>query len=71
MQIKPKPKYKVGDKVEYIDNTGHKERFYIIKRTFDKVKWEWYYYTEYRSFRLGLPNFKGIYESIIIGKVNS
>lgn len=68
---KTKPKYKVGDKIEYIDNTGHIERFYIIKRTFDKVRGEWYYYTEYRSFVLGCPNFKGIYESKIIRKVES
>lgn len=70
LKNKPKPKYKVDDIVEYIDDTGHMERFYIIKRTFDKVKWEWYYYTEYHSFVLGCPNFKGIYESKIIEKIN-
>lgn len=66
---KPKPKYKVGDKVEYIDNNRDTDQLIICKRCFDKIKQEWYYsyYTSYlTSFY-----YKGVYENKIIGKVDS
>ena len=65
---KPKPKYKVGDKVEYINANGNRNSLSISIRRFDKIKWEWYY-VEYTN-ALSLFAFKGIYESKIIGRLN-
>lgn len=61
-----KPKYRVGDKVEYINADGTRDSFSIVARKFDKTKWEWYY-VEYTN-ALSFFAFKGAYESKIIGK---
>ena len=68
MQIKPKPKYKVGDKVEYINNNGDTDQLIICKRCFDKIKQEWYYF--YYTLDITSFYYKSVYESKIIRKIN-
>lgn len=65
---RPKPKYKVGDKIEYINADGTRDSLFIVARKFDTRKLEWYY-VEYTN-ALSLFAFKGTYESKIIGKIN-
>lgn len=67
MQIKPKPKYKVGDKVEYINNNGDIDQLIIHKRCFDKIKQEWYYF--YYKNDITSFYYKNVYESKIIRKI--
>ena len=64
-----KPKYKVGDKVKYINANGDIDQLIIHKRCFDKIKQEWYYF----YYTLDITSFycKSVYESKIIGEVDS
>ena len=68
MQIKPKPKYKVGDKVEYINNNEDIDQLIICKRCFDKIKQEWCYF--YYTCAITSFYYKSVYESKIIRKIN-